>query len=96
MRTRDWRRAQTKRVQQKRLSNLLSGWWTTISKPNHIGRLKKNHYGCGCTFCKGWKHGLGAPIKISEQRSLPSKERSHVAGSVSWLLDEYGPGFFEE
>ena len=53
-------------------------FWTAEDQRRKIGRLRDNHYGCGCGACKLWKHQKrlgkgkfnGSWIKVSELRRL--------------------------
>jgi|GEM_PF-2293459 len=69
-RIRGERRFHERRVQKKRINDLISTWWRDVvdSKSNHVGMLRHNHYGCGCTMCKPWKHNLENKYKVSERK----------------------------
>ena len=64
MRDRAWRRTQSKKKQDKRVQNLESVGFD-IKEP---GKLRNNHYGCGCRMCKPWKHGAEPKLKPSERK----------------------------
>ena len=34
------------------------------------GQLKDNHFGCGCSMCKPWKHNLEESLTASERRKI--------------------------
>jgi len=70
MRNRAWRREQTKRVQARRLRDLRATCWKTINKSQHIGHLKKDHYGCGCAHCKPHKYGFAPVLRIRDQKAM--------------------------
>lgn len=55
-RDRAWRRATTKKIQEKRVKLWKALGWKSMDE-RHIGMMRKKHFGCGCFFCKPWKHG---------------------------------------
>jgi len=66
---RSQRRFNTKRIQKKRWKKWKDLAWV-IDDPRKLGKLKKHHFGCGCTICKPHKWGLDDPFKNSEMRRL--------------------------
>lgn len=71
MRDKAWRRKQRNRKIVKR-----SKYRTAeCIKEEYLGYLDKNHYGCGCSMCKPWKHkAYGEPrFKHSEMVQLEEK-----------------------
>lgn len=63
MRNKAWRKAQSKRVQKKRLK-FVDHECTDRQK----GHYKNNHIGCGCPMCKPWKHKLAHKMKPSDRK----------------------------
>lgn len=55
MRSKNWRKHQTKRVQKKRIKMWSQGNHR-ISEEKHKGMMRKTHFGCGCKMCKPWKY----------------------------------------
>ena len=41
---------------------------------SHLGMLKKNHLGCGCSMCKPWKWGFDKKFTISERKKLQKEK----------------------
>ena len=56
MRDRAWRRAQNKRVVNKRLGILKNWGWKPQALINEPGRLRKWNFACSCFMCKLGKH----------------------------------------
>jgi hypothetical protein len=74
-RDRAWRRSQTRRVQSKRYNDLIpinqTNW---VDTPSHLGKLKKDHFGCSCQMCKPYKHGRTDNLPVSQRKKLQSEE----------------------
>lgn len=66
MRSKNWRKHQSKRIQNKRLKKYKR--ITDNCTPSQKGKLRKTHVGCGCSMCKPWKHGLGEDMKYSDRK----------------------------
>ena len=65
---RSQRRFDEKRVQEKRARDAkMLGIPLT---DRNLGRLKNNHFGCGCALCKGWKHGLDDAYPHGQKKKL--------------------------
>jgi len=57
LRVRALRRYSERKVQRKRFKN--HRWLRKSDGPRLLGRLRHNHFGCGCIICKPWKHRAG-------------------------------------
>lgn len=68
------RRHRTLVKQKKRLGYKINKW---RKNPRHIGQLKDGHMGCGCSLCKGHKHGFEPANKPSERRKLQDDGEDH-------------------
>ena len=70
-RNRSWRRHQSSRVQKKRYKKWAS-WGSTewLDSPKQFGKLKKGHFGCGCSICKPQKIKPEDKYKFSEKKKL--------------------------
>ena len=68
------RRHRAEKKQQKRLKNLKINWPSVEEHSNFIGQLRNNHFGCGCSMCKPWKHKLDKKLKPSERKKLNEKD----------------------
>ena len=68
LREKNWRKHQTKRVQNKRKKI-----WNKRIPNLCLGVLRKNNFSCGCSMCKpyknGWEKGLYI-YKVSERKKL--------------------------
>jgi len=71
---RAWRRHKTRRIQKKRLKNLMETQGERELSKSHLGMLKKNHLGCGCSMCKPWKWGFDKKFTISERKKLQKEK----------------------
>lgn len=56
-RLRALRRKAERKVQKRRIKN--HRWLKESDDERLLGRLRHNHFGCGCTVCKPWKHRAG-------------------------------------
>jgi hypothetical protein len=71
------RRFQERRIANKRRADIRYWFYEKFFKPDEelfFKRLKHNHYGCGCSGCKPWKHGLDYKYTVSERRKLQEEE----------------------
>ena len=47
--------------------------WLDVS-PDQYGRLRWNHFGCGCWMCKPYKYSKSLKYRVSERRRLQDEE----------------------
>jgi hypothetical protein len=72
-RDRAWRRNQSKRVQTKRYKDLEPNNKTNwLDSPSNLGKLKKNHFGCGCQTCK--PHKFEDILPVSQRKKLQKED----------------------
>ena len=65
------KRHHNKRIQEKRAKKW-SHW--DLKGADVQGKLRKTHFGCGCSMCKPWKHGKEPSLKPSERKKLQSED----------------------